>query len=76
METKTDMVNHPPHYQIGGGLEVIDIIDAVVPDPSSYYLGNILKYELRYPKKGGVEDLEKARWYLNRLIAFESVKEG
>ena len=72
---KPDMVNHPPHYQSASGLEVIDIIDDFVPDPASYYKGNIIKYILRYEKKNWVEDLEKARWYLNRLIACESVKE-
>lgn len=72
---KPDMVNHPPHYKSESGLEVIDIIDDFVPDPGSYYLGNIIKYVLRFQKKGGVEDLEKARWYLNKLIARESVKE-
>ena len=71
---KPDMVNHPPHYQSESGLEVIDIIDDFVADPASYYKGNIIKYILRYEKKGGVEDLEKARWYLNRLIARENVE--
>lgn len=71
----TDNVNHPAHYKSESGLEVIDIIDDFVPDPGSYYLGNIIKYVLRFQKKGGVEDLEKARWYLNKLIARESVKE-
>ena len=70
-----DMVNHPPHYQSASGIEVIDIIDDFVPDPGSYYLGNIIKYILRYQKKSGVEDLEKARWYLNKLIAYLQVKE-
>jgi hypothetical protein len=74
-EDKPDMVNHPPHYQSESGLEVIDIIEDFVHDPGSYYLGNIIKYVLRFQKKGGVEDLEKARWYLNKLIARESVKE-
>ena len=73
---KPDMVNHPPHYQSESGIEVIDVIDDFVADPASYYKGNIIKYILRYEKKGGVEDLEKARWYLNRLIAYESVKDN
>lgn len=72
---KPDMVNHPPHYQSGSGIEVIDIIDDFVDDPASYYKGNIIKYVLRYEKKGGVEDLEKARWYLNKLIAYLQVKD-
>jgi hypothetical protein len=70
-----DMVNHPPHYQSESGIEVIDVIDDFVDDPASYYKGNIIKYVLRYEKKAGVEDLEKARWYLNKLIAYLSVKE-
>ena len=74
-EEMTDNVNHPKHYKSKSGLEVIDIIDDFVPDPGSYYLGNIIKYILRYQKKGGVEDLEKGRWYLNKLIAYETVKE-
>ena len=73
---KPDMVNHPPHYQSRSGIEVIDIIDDFVADPASYYKGNIIKYILRYEKKGGVEDLEKARWYLNRLIAHENVEDA
>ena len=68
-----DMVNHPPHYK-SGSMEVIDIIDEFVNDPASYYQGNIIKYVLRHQKKGGVEDLEKARWYLNKLIAYEIVR--
>lgn len=74
-DDKPDMVNHPPHYQSESGIEVIDIIDEFVDDPASYYKGNIIKYILRYEKKGGVEDLEKARWYLNKLIAYLQVKE-
>ena len=68
-----DMVNHPPHYN-KGGLEAIDVIDAFVEDKASYYQGNIIKYVLRYRNKNGVEDLEKARWYLNRLIEKEATK--
>ena len=71
----TDMVNHPPHYQSESGLEVIDVIRAFVPDVESYYQGNIIKYILRAGKKNGLEDLEKAKWYLNAWIAHESVKE-
>lgn len=33
-----------------------------------YLRGNVIKYVVRYQDKGGVADLEKARWYLNRLI--------
>ena len=72
---KPDMVNHPQHYQGKNGLEVFDIIEAFVPDPESFYHGSLIKYILRFHEKGGVEDLEKARVYLNKMIAIESTKE-
>lgn len=65
-----DMVNNPPHYTTGG-VEVIDFIDAMGLD---YHLGNVVKYVARSDKKGNVlEDLKKARWYLNRAIATREV---
>ena len=67
---KEDMVNHPPHYK-KGGMEAIDVIEAGIGDQGfvGYLLGNIMKYLLRFPHKGKpVEDLKKARWYLDRLI--------
>ena len=68
VEEQTDMVNSPAHYN-KAGIETIDIIQSVTGDGFETYLqGNILKYICRYKYKNGVEDLEKARWYLNRLI--------
>jgi hypothetical protein len=64
-----DPVNNPSHYQTASGLEVIDVIDDFVPDPYSYYQGNVIKYLLRHMSKGKPQqDLEKARWYLNKMI--------
>lgn len=67
--TKADMVNHPPHYT-NGGLEVIDIMQAkMTPEQfEGYLLGQIWKYTMRYRNKNGLEDLQKAQWYLNRLV--------
>ena len=63
-----DMVNHPAHYN-KAGIETIDAIGAATNEGFKYYLqGNILKYIWRYEYKNGVEDLEKAQWYLNKLI--------
>ena len=65
---KTDMVNHPPHYN-KAGIECIDAIRAATGDGVAHYLqGNILKYLWRYRYKNGSEDLKKARWYLDKLI--------
>ena len=63
-----DMVNHPPHYN-KAGIECIDAIKAMTDDGFEYYLqGNIMKYLWRYRYKNGVEDLNKAQWYLTKLI--------
>lgn len=68
-----DNVNHPSHYQGKNGLEVIDVIDNFVGDlqgEKAVCMGNVIKYILRHTKKNGVEDLLKARWYLDRLISY------
>jgi hypothetical protein len=62
-----DPVN-PSHYK-QGGIECIEAIKAATGDGFvGYVWGNVLKYLWRWPKKGGVDDLKKARWYLDRLI--------
>lgn len=74
---KQDMVNNPAHYQSDSGLEVIDVIEAFTADLKGYEAvetGNVLKYMCRWKKKNGLEDLKKARWYLDRLI--ENVEKG
>ena len=66
-----DNVNHPDHYKSSSGLEAIDVIEAFTAELSgleAVCTGNALKYLLRWKKKNGVEDLKKARWYLNRMI--------
>ena len=64
-----DMVNSPPHYN-QTGIECIDAISAATGDGYKYYLqGNIMKYLWRFDYKDKpVQDLEKAKWYLDRLI--------
>lgn len=68
---KRDAVNHPVHYQ-AGGIECIDVIEAVTQDMrglDAVATANVIKYMWRWNKKGGIESLKKAAWYLNRLIA-------
>lgn len=61
-----DMVNHPPHYT-AGSIEVFDFIEAW---NLTFAEGAIIKYIMRAPyKKNEVEDLKKAKWYLDKLIA-------
>ena len=67
-EEMKDMVNQPEHYT-SSSIETIDMIESITAEGFHYYLeGNILKYLARYRHKNGIQDLEKAQWYLNKLI--------
>ncbi|KKK84978.1 hypothetical protein LCGC14_2777910 [marine sediment metagenome] len=58
-------VDHPTHYNIGS----IEVIDAIEDWCLGFHLGNVVKYIARAPHKGKlVEDLKKARWYLQRFV--------
>jgi len=63
--TPAEQVDHPSHYN-QGKIEVIDFIEDQRLD---FTLGNAIKYICRAPYKGKpLEDLEKARWYLDHRI--------
>lgn len=66
MSNKNDPVNHPSHYTSSpSGIEVIEITEHM-----NFCLGNAVKYILRCDLKGKpIEDLEKAKWYIDREIA-------
>jgi hypothetical protein len=57
-----DKIN-PSYYKKG-----IETTDYIVSHDMNYVEGNIIKYVTRYKDKGGLQDLLKAEWYLNRLI--------
>lgn len=61
---------NPPHYQ-RGGMEAIDVLQAMMSpeEVRGFFWGHLFKYIWRWPEKAGVEDLRKAKWYLDRLIA-------
>ena len=65
----SDNVNHPDHYTFGE-IECIDAIHAALGDEGfiAYCEGNAIKYLWRHRFKGGRESLEKARWYIDRMI--------
>ena len=66
-DSSSDPIN-PSHYK-QGGIECIEAMKVALGGGFSGYLrGNTIKYLWRYDKKNGVEDLKKARWYLDRLI--------
>lgn len=63
--SEPDPVNHPEHYTHGG----IEVIDAIEAWKLGFHLGNVVKYVARAEHKGKpLEDLRKARWYLDRAI--------
>lgn len=69
---RNDTVNHPSHYNYGE-IEVINFIEQVTKhyNPNvAYHIGNAIKYLARSPHKNGKEDIEKAKWYIER--AFEN----
>nr|WP_053090816.1 DUF3310 domain-containing protein [Staphylococcus haemolyticus] len=71
MQKEQDVVNKPKHYTYGD-IEVIDYIEQVTKNYKpelAFAIGNAIKYISRANHKNGREDLDKARWYLNR--AFE-----
>ena len=61
----TEQVDHPAHYQSEAGIEAIDVIEAF---GLGFHLGNVVKYVLRAERKSGLEDLLKAKWYLEREL--------
>jgi len=64
MSKTVDIVNHPPHYTShASGIECIQITEHM-----SFLMGNAMKYLWRADLKNGVEDLEKAAWYIQREI--------
>ena len=68
-----DNVNHPSHY-IQGKIECIDAIEESTKGLigiSAVCVANVIKYIWRYKFKNGIEDLKKARWYLDKLISHE-----
>ncbi|MBS0202303.1 MAG: DUF3310 domain-containing protein [Planctomycetes bacterium] len=60
-----EAVDHPAHYNAGN----IEVIDAIEEWGLGFCDGNVVKYVARHRHKNGLEDLKKARWYLNRLIS-------
>jgi hypothetical protein len=62
----SNAVDHPLHYNSqGSGIECIDVVEWM-----GFSLGNAIKYLWRADHKGNaIEDLEKARWYIDREIA-------
>ena len=73
----TDNVNHPKHYT-QGGVECIDALTAAtinLKGIDAVCTANAIKYLWRWGQKNGVEDLKKARWYIDKLVKENEVVE-
>ena len=72
-EMKTTM----PHYYHKGGIDVIGFMETKVnkDEMRGFFRGNVLKYVTRFHEKNGVDDLRKAKYYLDRLIELEETNE-
>lgn len=70
-----DNIIRPNHYASDKGFEVFDVQEAFIHElkgMAASYWCNIVKYILRFQRKNGVEDLKKAKYYLEKLIEEES----
>ena len=69
----SDNINHPSHYEIEG-YECIDAMEITQGREAvkSFCLCNAYKYLWRHKNKNGLEDLKKARWYLDRYITMQT----
>lgn len=71
----SDNVSHPNHYN-HGGLECFDALRAALGDKYiGFLIGNVIKYCWRYEHKNGIEDLQKARAYIDEAIKEFAYKE-
>lgn len=69
--TTTDNIKSPNHYVSESGIEVFDVQEAFIHElkgMAASYWCNVVKYILRFQRKNGVEDLKKAKYYLEKLI--------
>ena len=78
LAVKPHPVEHPPHYT-AGKVECIDAIESAtegLTGVEGFGVGQVIKYVWRWKRKGGLEDLKKCRWYLDRLIAHVEASRG
>ena len=71
-----DNVNHPSHYETGK-FECIEVMQEVFGTEAvqNFCVCNAFKYLYRHRRKNGKEDIEKARWYINKHLALEEKDE-
>ena len=73
MQKSNDNVNHPYHYT-HGNIECIDAMVAAYGEKivMDFCICNSFKYLFRFKNKGGVEDIKKCQWYLNKYLELDN----
>lgn len=73
-----DNVNHPRHYELPGGIECIDVLEATQGKDAvqAFCICNAMKYLYRHKRKNGLEDVKKAKWYIDKFIELEAESHG
>lgn len=71
--TMPDNVNHPQHYELPNGIECFDVLLATQgkTNVQAFCICNAVKYLFRHLRKNGLEDVKKARWYIDKFIELE-----
>ena len=69
MDDKIDPIKKPPHYTN----KEIEPIDYIISNGLTYCEGNVVKYITRWRGKGGIDDLKKAKVYIDFIIEKEGV---
>lgn len=74
--TDNNEPTRPKHYKGRDGKDLFDFFESFLPVAwvIGFYVLNVIKYVVRHENKNGVEDLEKASVYLNKLIGFKKRK--
>ena len=67
-QTLSDLVHHPYHYAGLGEIECIEVLEQLAANGHDFRILNAMKYLWRYRHKGGTQSLEKAIWYIERVV--------
>ena len=72
-----DVVNHPSHYE-SGQFECIDVMEETQGKEAvmDFCICNAFKYLYRHNRKNGIEDIKKAKWYIDKYIELAEQKKG
>ncbi|UNI72566.1 MAG: nucelotide kinase [Chaetfec virus UA24_144] len=70
----SDQINHPSHYETGAPFECIDVMEETQGSEAvkDFCVCNALKYIYRHRRKNGVEDIKKAKWYIDKYLDMEN----